>query len=298
MRKSKEKSIIKEKRDSRFIQKWAWIFSGPAIISQLIFGWFPISVAFVLAFQKYQFRGSPFVGLYNFKLVISSPITIIAFRNTLYYAALSIGLTFIIPILIAILLMEMKKNIIRVMMILWFIPTASMAGIVLWKYIYNVQYGLFNGILTWLGLPTLRWLNDPRLAMLCLVLPGLILFGPGLVYIATIQGIPNELYEAAELEGASLGQKICHVTLPRMRGIIAMMLVLAVIGNLQVFTQPYVMTQGGPNMATYSIVMYIFDLAFGTIKLGAATALAVLFFFVIMTLIIIQRRCFKENIDI
>jgi len=298
MKRLKEKSIVKEKRGSKFIQRWAWIFGTPAIITQLIFGWFPISVAFVLAFQKYQFRTSPFVGLYNFKLMINNPIATLAFRNTLYYAALSIGLTFLLPILIAILLMEMKKNVIRVMMILWFIPVASMAGIVLWKYFYNVQYGLFNGILTSLGFPTSRWLNDPHLAMFCLVLPGLIMFGPGLVYIATIQSIPAELYESAELEGASVWQKIWHITLPRMRPIIAMMLILAVIGNLQIFEQPYVMTKGGPNMVTYSVVMYVFDLAFSGMKLGRATALAVMFFFVIMALIIIQRRYFRENIDI
>ena len=124
------------------------------------------------------------------------------------------------------------------------------------------------------------------------------MFGPGLIYIATLQGIPGELYEAAHLEGASFGQKIWHVTLPRIRPIIAMMLLLSIIGNLQVFDQPFVMTGGGPNFATYSVVMYIFDTAFEQMKFGRATALSLVLFVVIMVLVIIQRKYFKENPDV
>jgi len=172
-----------------------------------------------------------------------------------------------------------------------------MAGLIIWKWMYNTQYGLFNGILESLGFPTLGWLNDPNLAMFCLVLPGLIMYGPGLIYIASLQGIPNELYEAAEIEGAGFWTKIWHITLPRLRPIIAMMLILAVIGNFQVFDQPYIMTGGGPNLATYTIVLYIFDLAFASMKFGKASALAVVLFFVLTILTTIQRKYFKENID-
>jgi len=100
------------------------------------------------------------------------------------------------------------------MMILWFIPVASTAGIAIWKYMYHPRLGLLNGLLAALHLPALKWLDDPNLAMLCLVLPGLILFGPGLIYIAALQSVPEELYEAAELEGAGFFRKIWHVTLP------------------------------------------------------------------------------------
>lgn len=275
------------------------IFALPALLAQFIFGWFPILTAFIIAFQKfYIVKASPFVGLDNFKYFLSDPMTFIIFKNTFYYTALSIGLTFLLPILIAIFLMEMKKSVIRIMMILWFIPVASMAGIIIWKWFYNVQYGLFNGILISLGLSPLRWLNDSRLAMLCLVLPGLIMYGPGLIYIATLQSIPDNLYEAAELEGVGTWGKIWHVSLPRMRSVIAMMLILSIIGNLQVFNQPFIMTGGGPGFATYSVVMRVFMLAFDSFEFGKATALAIILFFIIMALVIIQRRYFKENIDI
>ncbi|MCD6231639.1 sugar ABC transporter permease, partial [Candidatus Aerophobetes bacterium] len=240
---------------------------------------------------------SPFVGLSNFRLLFSDPIFYISFRNVAYYTTLNLTLTFIIPIIIAILLMEMRKDIIRIMMILWFIPTASMAGMVIWKWFYNPYYGLFNAILKRLGFPPLRWLNDPNLAMFCLVLPGLIMFGPGLIYIASIQSIPEEFYEAAELEGTSFWQKVWHITLPRLRPIIAMMLILAIINNLQVFNPMKVMTGGGPANATISPVMHIFNLAFERYKMGIGSAMSIILFFLVLSLITIQRKFFKENID-
>jgi len=295
----KNKKTEVKRGELRYIHRIAWLFGIPYLAATIIFGWYPIGTALVVAFQKFSIvRPCTFTGLDNFKYFIDDPTVYTAFRNTFYYAALSIGLTFLIPILIAILLMEMKKNVIRIMMILWFIPVASMAGIIIWKWFYNTQYGLFNGVLVSLGLPELGWLEDSKLAMICLVLPGLILFAPGLIYIATLQGIPEELYEAAHLEGASFFQKIWHVTLPRIRPILAMMMLLAIIGSLQIFDQPYIMTGGGPNFATYTVVMYIFDTAFESMKFGRATALSLILFVVIMALVIIQRKYFKENPDI
>jgi len=290
----------KAKERLKFKGRAAWAFGVPGLIFQFFFGWFPIGVAFMLAFQKfYVFKPCEFKGWENFKFVIlENPLMARAFLNTFYYTFLSIALTFLIPIFVAILLMEMKKSVIRIMMILWFIPVASMTGIIIWKWFYNVQYGLFNGILISLGLPTLRWISDPRLAILCLVLPGLIMYGPGLIYIATLQGIPNELYEAAELEGAGFWKKIWSITLPRLRPIISVMLILSVITNLQVFDQPFVMTGGGPGFATTTVLILLYRLAFEQLKFGRATALSLILFFIIMALVIIQRKYFKENLDV
>lgn len=294
-KKTKEKS-----KKLKYIYRMAWILGIPYLVATTLFGWYPIATSLVVAFQKFSIlKPSIYVGLDNFKFFIDDPLIYIAFRNILYYSALKIALTFIIPIFIAILLMEMRKSVIRIMMILWFIPVASMAGLIIWKWFYNVQYGLFNGILVSLGLPELMWLQDKNLAMICLVLPGLIMFGPGLIYIATLQGIPEELYEASHLEGASFWQKIWHITLPRIRPIVAMMMLLAIISSLQVFDGPYVMTGGGPNYSTYSVVMFIFELGFqGAMRFGRAAALSIILFVVIMTLIIIQRKYFKENLDV
>ena len=276
----------------------AWLFTLPALLAQLFFGWLPVAFAFAVSLQRYFFVKDPqFVGLQNFRDVAADPLILIAFRNTLTYALLAIGLTFIVPIFVSILLMEMSRRTIRWMMILWFIPVASTAGIAIWKYLYHPRLGLLNGLLTALGLPALKWLDDPNLAMLCLVLPGLILFGPGLIYIAALQIIPEELYEAAELEGAGFFKKIGYVTLPRLRPVIAMMLIFSVIGSLQVFELPFIMTAGGPGYATTTVVMHVYNLAFNAYELGKATALAIVLFFFIMILNAIQRRYFRENLD-
>src|SRR5207237_10206656 len=139
----------------------------------------------VVAFQEYYCANDPQpVGLKNFQDVLADPLVLNAFKNTFLYAALSIGLTFFIPIFVSILLMEMPRRTIRWMMILWFIPVASTAGIAIWKYLYHPRLGLLNGLLTALHLPPQQWLDNPNLAMFCLVLPALVLFGPGLVFIA------------------------------------------------------------------------------------------------------------------
>ena len=142
-----------------------------------------------------------------------------------------------------------------------------------------------------------RWLGDKQMAMFCLVLPGLVMFGPGLVYIASLHSLPEELYEAAEMEGAGFWQKIFYVTLPRLRPIISMMLVLSTIGALQVFGQPFIMTRGGPGNATVTVALQVYRLAIEQFKLGEGTALAVILFFVVLVMIIFQRTYFKEDPD-
>src|ERR1051326_3413464 len=113
----------------------AWLFTLPGLLAQFFFGWLPILFAFVVAFQRYYFVKPPvYVGLTNFQDVLSDAQILEAFRNTFYYAALSLGLTFVIPILVSILLMEMSRKTIRAMMILWFIPVAATAGTVIWKF--------------------------------------------------------------------------------------------------------------------------------------------------------------------
>ncbi len=278
--------------------KIAWFFSAPAAVANLLFGWYPLFFGFIVAFQAFHLiRPANFVGLENFRAVISDPIFFKTYINTLYYTALQIGLVFFVPIVVSILLMELRKGHIRILMLLWFIPVPGMASIIIWKYFYAVDYGLFNSILMRLGLPLLRWLNDPNIAMLCLVLPGLIMFGPGLIYIATIQSIPDELYEAADLEGTSIWQKIWYITLPRMRPVIAMMLLLAIINNMQVFNQPFVMTGGGPGTRTYMVVMNFFEYAFRRMYFGKGAAIAFVLFLVMGIMVLIQRRYFKEDID-
>jgi len=298
MKKTTEATAIR--RQKKHIYRVAWALSAPALILISLWAWYPFVLSFIIAFMKFHvIKPSIFIGLENFRsLILDDWMTPLVFLRTFEYAGLSIGLTFFLPILISILLMEMKPKTIKIMMILWFIPMASMASLLVWRWFYSVDLGLFNSILTSIGLPRLLWLNDRKLAMICLVLPGIIMYGPGLIYIAMLQGIPEELYEAAELEGAGFWTKIWRITIPRLRPIIAMMLILTVSGSLSTFDAPFVMTAGGPVNATKMVMLYVYDIAFVDFNFGRSTALAILLFAVAITLVILQRKYLKENIDV
>lgn len=230
----------------------------------------------------------------------------IVWRNTIIYVVMTLGLVFFVPIIVSILLMEMRPWVVRIMMILWFIPISGMASIILLKYFYNVDYGLLNGLLakayTLIGLPEAqqdfpRYLNSPKIAMLCLVLPNLIMYTPGLVYITALQGVPQDLYDAAEIDGCGFFQKIWHVTLPRIRPIIVTLFVLAVLSAFQVLNEVMIMTQGGPGNTTMVLGYYIYKMTFDYLDVGKGNALACMFFVFLMTLTILQRIYIKEDKD-
>lgn len=276
------------------------LFLLPAFLFQLLWGWYPIFVAFYLSFTNARLMKPPaFVGLENYLRLWHDPLMVKAFRVTFTYAGLSILLTFVIPIIVAILLMEMPKHVMRWMMLLWFLPLSGIASTILWRYMYNRDYGLSQYIFTHLGLPRQGFLNDARMVLFWLIFPGLLFFGPGLIYMAGLQSIPTSYYEAAEIEGASFWRKIWTISLPRLRPIITMMMTFAIIGSLQEFSWPQIMTgpEGQPGGAARMAVMYIYQPLWSSLRLGDATAMAVMLFVVIMTITIAYRTLFKEDPD-
>jgi multiple sugar transport system permease protein len=230
----------------------------------------------------------------------------VIWRNTILYVTLSLGLTFLVPVIVSILLTEMSPGLIRIMMLLWFIPISGMASLIILKYFYNVDYGLLNGLLAkiydTLGRPEAervfpRWLNSPNLVMFCLVAPSLIMFMPGLIYITALQGIPQDLYDAAEIDGCGFFQKIWNVTIPRIRPIIVTMFLLAVLSSFQVMNEVLIMTQGGPGDKTLVVGYYIYKMTFDYLEIGKGNALAVIYFCFLMSLTILQRIYIKEDKD-
>jgi multiple sugar transport system permease protein len=282
-------------RRNRF-EKWAFLI--PAILFQLFWGWYPMVVAFLLSFTNARPRGPlTYTGIESYIRIWNDPLTAQAFRVTATYAVMSIILTFIIPILVAILLMEMKPRTMRWMMLLWFLPLSGISTTILWRYLYNAQYGLFQYIATdILNLPPQPFLNSSDQVLFWLIFPGILLFGPGLIYMAGLQGIPQSYYEAAEVEGTSFFRKIWTISLPRLRPIISMTLTFAIIGSLQAFDWPQIMTGGQPGGASRTVVMYLFSLM-GSLRYADATALAILLFAVIMVITIVYRTLFREDPD-
>jgi multiple sugar transport system permease protein len=287
---------LKLTRRSR-IEKWTFLI--PAVVFQISWGWYPLIVAFFLSLTDARPRGPiSWTGLQSYMRVWNDPLTGQAFRVTITYAVMSIVLTFLIPIIVAILLMEMKPRVMRWMMLLWFLPLSGIASTIMWRYVYNRDFGFFQWIATdLLGLPPQPFLGSADQVLFWLIIPGILMFGPGLIYMAGLQSIPQSYYEAAEIEGASLWRKIWTISLPRLRPIIVMMLTFAIIGSLQVFDWPQLMTQGGPGGASRTVVMYMFDLL-GNLRYSDATAIAVFLFILIMAITITYRLLFKEDPDV
>ncbi|MCB9134371.1 MAG: sugar ABC transporter permease [Anaerolineales bacterium] len=287
-------------KDPGIRHKWQiWVFVVPAFIFQFFWGWYPMVVALFLSLTNAPIRGQvTFQGIDNYTRLFLDPLVPMAFRITLIYAGLSIVLTFAIPIFVAILLLEMPPKWMRIMMLLWYLPLSGIASTLFWQYLYNENFGIFQYIATAVvGLPPQAFLSSERWVIFWLIVPGVLLYGPGLYYMAGLQSIPKSYFEAAEIEGASFWRKIWTISLPRLRPIISMTLLFAIIGSLQEFSFPDLMTRGGPNGASRTVVMYMMSILSNG-RYGDATALAVMLFILIMALVLIYRVLFKEDPDV
>jgi multiple sugar transport system permease protein len=276
----------------------ALYFILPAFVLQLVWGWYPFIVAFFLSFTDARVRGPiSWQGIESYQRILADPLVSKAFQVTLQYAVMDIILTFVIPIFVAILLMEMPRRTMRWMMLLWFLPLSPIAGAILWRYMYNAQYGLMQAVATGLGLPPQPFLNSESQVLFWLIFPGILFFGPGLIYMAGLQGIPQSYYEAAEVEGASFWRKIWTISLPRLRPIIVLMLLFAIIGAMQQFDWAQLMTGGQPNGASRTVVMFIYGTLIPALRYADGIALSVILFLVIMVLVVLFRLFVKEDPD-
>ncbi|GCE22174.1 carbohydrate ABC transporter permease [Dictyobacter kobayashii] len=275
-----------------------WLFILVALIFQLAWGWYPLIAGLAISFTDGQvIQPSQYVGFANYVHIFSDPLVGSAFYVTFIYSIMSIALTFFLPIIASIFLLEMPKKVTYWMMFLWFLPLSNITTIMLWRYFYDRDYGIFQFITTSiLHLPPQLFLEDPKLVLFWLVLPGALFFSPGLLYLASLQSIPTSYYEAAEVEGASFWRKIWTISLPRIRPVIALMLLLSIITSLQTFDSPKILTEGGPSGSSRTVMIYVYDLLSG-LRYADASALACLLFLVTLVFIIISRLLVKEDPD-
>lgn len=261
-------------------QARAYAFLIGGLICFALFSWYPAIRAVVIAFQKYTPGSSPeWVGTANFTQVWHDPEFADAWRNTLVFTVLALLIGFAIPFVLALVLNELRhwKAFFRVVVYLpVMIPPVVTA--LLWKWFYDPGAGLANETLRFLHLPTSNWSNgtDTALISLVIVATWANLGGTVLIYLAALQSIPGELYEAAELDGASLLQRVRHVTIPQTRFVILMLMLLQIIATMQVFTEPFVITGGGPESATVTVLYLIYKYAFLYNDFGGACALSVM----------------------
>lgn len=265
----------------------AYLFLLPALVLFAVFSWYPIILGFIISFQRIDLINPPvWVGLDNFRLVLADPLFLRAWRNTLQFAGLALLLGYLLPLVLAIGVNEMRhgRSYFR---LAFYLPVIlpPMVSVLLWKWFYDPGPGLANTVLRFLGLPPQQWLQSSSTAMLSLVILSTWANAGGtmLLYLAALQGIPAHLYDAAEIDGANLWQRLVHVTLPQLRIVMLILLVLQIIGTMQVFTEPFVMTDGGPVNATITVLMLLYRYAFRYGNFGAASALGLILFVVLVS---------------
>jgi multiple sugar transport system permease protein len=265
-----------------------------AVLCFAFFSWYPIIREFIMSFQKTELGVTTWAGWKNYSRIFHDPTFWQAWRNTLEFTVLALILGYLVPFFVAILLNELRhaKGYLRVLVYLpVMLPPAS--ALLLFAYFYDPTYGLFNHVLTTLHLPTSEWVQAPgtgipTTAMISVVIAAtwMNMGGATLIYLAALQNIPGELYEAAELDGAGLFSRIRHITVPQTRLILSMLLMLQVVATMQMFVEAFILTNGGAGVGnnTLSVVNLIYQYAFamsGSSNYNSAAALGVVLMLVL-----------------
>ena len=263
----------------------AYAFMAAGLACFAFFSWYPLVRGVILSFQQDNLVIPPYwVGLENYRVLFADALFYTAWKNTLVFTGLALVFGFALPFFIAVLLNEFRhfSGYFRVLVYLP-VMLPPIVSVLLWKYFYDPGNGLFNTLLRGVGLPESQWTQSSGTAMISLVLVSTWanLGGATLMYLAALQGIPGELYEAAELDGASIWQRLRHVTFPQLRFIMLVLLLLQIIATMQVFIEPFQLT-GTSNPDTITVMVLIFRYAFTVNQdFGLAAAMSVLLFVVL-----------------
>ena len=289
----------------RVQRRAAWWFLAPALTLIGVFFVVPILAGLVMSFTDFDLYalGSPetvrFVGAGNYRQVLADGEFWRAMRNTAFFVGVG-GPLSVLASLVAALLVNAKlarwKGLFRT---IYFMPvvTTMVAVAIVWRYLLHPRYGLINAGLGSVGLPAVDWLGDPHWAMPAIILLAVWKnFGYNmLIFIAGLQAIPDELYEAAELDGAGARARFRHVTLPSLGPTFLFVGVMTMIGQFQIFAEPYVMTQGGPLRSTVTVVLLMYEQGFRWWRMGLATSIAFVLFVVTLAATLIQLRLQAER---
>ena len=260
------------------------IFLLPLLLVFGAFSWYPILRSIVMSVQETNLVSTPtFVGLDNFANVLADPLFGKAVSNTALFAFLALIIGYPIPLVLAVIMSETRRFK-GLLSALAYLPVVvpPVVSVLLWQFIFNAgPTGVFNTILGWVGLGPIPWLQDQGTAMPSIVIEATWagFGGTVIIYLAALLSVPRELYDAAEVDGASIRQKIWHVTLPQLRGILFITLILQLIATSQLFTEPFLFTGGGPANSTLTVLLLIYHYAFQNSlggDYGMAAALSVM----------------------
>lgn len=273
------------------------VFALPLLVVFGLFSWLPIGKAVVMSLQETNLVTTAWVGLDNFRTVLADPLLATAVGNTLWFAALALLLGYPVPLLAAVLMSEVRRAK-GLYSVLAYLPVVvpPVVAVLLWKFFFDARpEGVFNTMLGWVGVGPVPWLQDADWAMPSLVLEATWAAAGGtiIIYLAALTSVPGELYDAAEVDGASVWRKVWHVTMPQLRGVLLITFILQIIGTAQVFLEPYLFTDGGPANATITVLLLVYRYAFGQSlggDYGAATALSLMLAVVLAVLSVVYFR--------
>src|ERR1700709_689840 len=260
------------------------VFLLPMLLIFGAFSWYPIVRTVIMSLQHTNLvTPATWVGLDNFRHVLDDPLLPIAITNTAKFALLALIFGYPIPLVAAVLMSEVRRFR-GVYAALAYLPVLipPVVAVLLWKTFYaGGPDGVFNTILGWGGISPQPWLQSPDTALTSLVLESTWANAGAtvIIYLAALTGVNRELYEAASVDGASLWHKVWHITIPQLRGVLLLTMILQIIGTAQVFLEPYLFTSGGPVNSTLTVLLLIFDYAFGNSlggDYGQATALSLM----------------------
>jgi len=278
----------------------AWCFVAPALVVIGVFFALPVVAALALSLTDFDIyaladtRNLRLIGLRNYVELLQTPLFWQALGNTLYFVVVGVPLSIAVSFGAALLLHSRLVRFRGVFRTALFAPvvTTLVAVAVIWRYLFHPSYGLLNYGLGRLGIGPIDWLGDPAWAM-----PAIIVFAVWknfgynmVILLAGLQSIPESVYEAARIDGASTWRQFRHITLPMLAPIVTMVNILTIAGYFQLFAEPYVMTQGGPLQSTVSVLYFMYEEGFKWWNLGSASAVAFLLFLVIFAVTAVQLR--------
>jgi multiple sugar transport system permease protein len=272
----------------------AWAFIAPALSVIALFFVVPVVAALLLSLTDFDLyaladlRNLRFAGLDNYVHVLSMPLFWRAFGNTSYFVIVGVPLSIVVSLACAVLLQSKLARFKPFVRTALFAPvvTTLVAVALIWRYLFHVRYGWVNHLLSQVGIPPIDWLGDPNWSM-----PTIILFavwknfgGNMIIFIAALQAIPEDLYEAARLDAAGPWSQFRHITLPSIAPTLLLVSILTIAGYFQLFAEPYVMTRGGPLQSTVSLLYLMYEEGFRWWNLGVASAVAFVLFVIIVAI--------------
>ncbi len=280
-----------------------YMFIAPALVFLFVFALLPFLFTIYVSLHDWNMLTPiptmPFVGLSNYTyLITQDPLFWQTFVNTVEFALGDVVISTSLGLAVA-LLLNTRVRLRGLWRAVYFMPyvTSSIAISIVWANIYNPSYGLLDGVFQLLNLPSQPFLSSPGQALISVIIVS-VWHGLGyymVIFLAGLQNIPAELYEAAKVDGAGAWHRFRFVTVPGLRPTLLFVVVVSTLSSLQVFDLTYVLTNGGPVNATNTLVLYMYNTAFNFLKMGRATAMAVLLFIVIFGMTLVQLRLLRER---